>query len=405
MKPKPSALAKLLHKHICFSGPLTVANYMRICLTHPQHGYYTTHPTIFGPEGDFITAPHITPVFSQLLGVWVANHVATNSLHHFELIELGPGTGRMLSDLLPTLKTLRALPASLTLFEASSELRNVQEKVLSSLPSAPKTRWAPTLSEALEGPPNRPVIILAHEFFDALPVHILHRTTSHAQSQPQWRERLVDISEDSTVEHPAFRFVLSKAATPAVALAQSLEQTRSLPDRDVVEICADGISTAHRLAESIRRRGGAALIIDYGSDMVMKDTVRALSRHDVADVLSEPGECDVTADVNFGHLRHGVSGVPSMRFWGSVTQREFLLRLGAAERFRVIGRAVATGGGSDQDIDQKLLRLQQDYDRVVGIGERNMGEVYKTAVITHEKDGIPFGFEKQPQEEITPPNP
>ncbi|KAI0566777.1 Protein arginine methyltransferase NDUFAF7 [Gracilaria domingensis] len=370
---------------------------MRLCLTHPQYGYYTTHPSIFGADGDFITAPHVTPVFSQLLGVWIANHVTTNSLTDFELIELGPGTGRMLLDLLPTLDKLRATPSSLTLFEASSELRKVQEKALSSLPKMPNTRWAATLSEALDSTPKRPVIVVAHEFFDALPVHVLQKASSQATSQLQWRERLVDISECSTVENPSFRFVLSKAVTPAVALAQSLQQKQCLPDCPVVEICADGISTAQRLAESINQRGGAALLIDYGSDTITKDTVRALSKHDVADVLARPGECDVTADVNFSHLRHGVSSVPSMRLWGSITQREFLLRLGAAERFRVIGRSVIAGGGSDQDVDEKLVRLQQDYDRIVGVGEQNMGEVYKAAVISNEQDGAPFCFGQQIQ--------
>ncbi|PXF43164.1 Protein arginine methyltransferase NDUFAF7, mitochondrial [Gracilariopsis chorda] len=313
-------------------------------------------------------------------------------MRDFELIELGPGTGRLLTDLLPTVQKLRASPASLTLFEASSELRQVQSKALATLSNAPKPRWASTLSEALDNPNEQPVIIIAHEFFDALPVHVLHKVPSKTGTESQWREQLVDIVEDPNPGEPQFRFVLSRAATPAVALAQSVCTIQPQTDSKVLEVCADGMSTARRLAELIHRRGGAALIIDYGSDTLRGNTVRALSKHAITDVLASPGESDITADVNFGHLRHAVSGVPSMRLWSSISQREFLLRLGAAERFRMIARSVVATDESDEEIDNRLLRLQQDYDRIVGVGEQNMGTVYKVAVIANEKEGVPFGF-------------
>ena len=388
-----SPLLHHLYNQIQFSGPLSIADYMRNCLTHPLHGYYTTRPKIFGSSGDFVTAPHVSQVFPELVAVWISNFYRSHGgKDGYNLVELGPGTGQMLKTMLPTLQRLRTPPEQVILLEASPILMQSQKAAISAqtLNPTPQVKWTKTLDETLQETikENRMTIFLAQEFLDALPVHVFHRVSDSESSSPAaWRERLVDISPETDKENPALRFVLSRVVTPANALLQLIKAS----SRDVLEICPEALSLVHRVGEHIRDNGGAGLFIDYGANEITGETVRALSKHMESGLLERPGECDVTADVNFGHLKGATEKIEGIEMWGAVTQREFLLRLGAAERFRVLGRAVVRQGGSDSVVDAKLKRLQEDYERLVGGGE-GMGEQYKVAALTRSDDGVPFGF-------------
>lgn len=209
-----------------------------------------------------------------------------------------------------------------------------------------------------------------HEFLDALPVHVFQRYDK------RWRERLIDMNG----EH-ALRFVLAGGSTPALALLDAFES-----EGNVVEVGAEAVGVVERVAEAVRKDGGMGLLVDYGEDGDVGDSVRAFAKHVQVDVLERPGECDVTADINFAQMRMGVKRVGGVEMRGPVSQREFLLRLGAAERFRVAAKGVidrgVKDGEADELVDKKLDRLQADYDRLVG--EKQMGLRYKVAAIVRE---------------------
>lgn len=415
-------LARMLHSQMMFTGPITLSDFMQQCLTHPTHGYYTTRTEIFGRTGDFVTAPDITPVFSELIGVFVANYlqqkVAEKSKNltsislplqqQFHLVELGPGNGSLLQTMLLTLSRLQCMPSSLTLIDASAALRKHQQDILEKLRQdrvdVPHVSWFENVEEgltALEELSNNagtrcPTIVIAHEFLDALPVHVFHRVSPMDTQTPitkQWSELLVDaVPPAANTNRPEqqLRLVLSPRATPASSLLNVVAPEH---DETVVEICPRAQTLTRKLGRLVAQNGGIVLFIDYGEMRRRGRTVRALSRHESADILDRPGEHDVTADVDFGTLQRVVEQDGVAAFVGAVSQRDFLLRLGAANRFRVLAKTIIDKGGKDHIIDEKLKRLQQDYDRIVGRGTGAMGEVYKVAAVCPKNLSRLAGFE------------
>lgn len=497
-------LAHILHSDILYSGPVTVADYMRQCLTHPLHGYYTTTTAgrIFGRRGDFVTAPQVSAVFSELLGVWLAAYLRAVG-GHFRLVEFGPGCGSLQRAMLPTLVKLGCVPESVHLVDASETLRDKQKEMLTMGAGMKELdiRWYRSTDEVmaeLEGEGDddddgggqgtgkssntettgagtgiktktKPVrtMFIAHEFFDALPVHVFQRVASSTDSQPvgsplsplsssssssaisAWREVLVDIDPTTTTtaattvppptqtpqpkietntstptqqhdEH-RLRSVLSKGVTPASALLSPASAggiVHPESGEDVIEVCAQGISLARRMARLVAREcdGGAALIVDYGGMQRRGMTLRAISRHaQNLPFLTRPGEVDLTADVDFGALQRAAEEPETgARFHGAVIQRDFLLRMGIAQRMRNVAKhiidtglrtTIAEGEGEGEDeikrrrkkeeeeVDCKLSRLQSDYDRLVGTTEQDMGAVYKVAAICGRDVGSLPGFE------------
>lgn len=415
---KPTALAKELYSDILFSGPITVAEYMQRCLTHPKHGYYTTQPQIFGASGDFVTSPQISPVFSEMLAVWIAQYVShqqqqssksKSTWPRFRLVELGPGSATLQKVLLPALARLKCTPASLHLIDASPELQNAQRRVLETLPSSivPSVKWYTSTDDAFSelalskldddqsGPGNHndtlQTIFLAHEFFDALPVHIFQRiNASGPQSRKisRWRELLVDAVPDNP-SRASLRLVISPTPTPASAL---LNVIRPSHNEDVVEVCPRGLTLARELAKRVCTDGGAALIIDYGDMKRRGATIRAIAKHSQTNLLTTPGAADMTADVDFGALQKAVSD-EGASFVGAITQRSFLLRLGFAHRMRLIAKAIVDSNDPAALVDEKLQRLQLDYNRLVGQSESEMGQLYKVAAIFPTASSPIPGFE------------
>jgi NADH dehydrogenase [ubiquinone] 1 alpha subcomplex assembly factor 7 len=390
-----------------FGGAVPVDQFMRLCLMHPKHGYYTTRQDVFGPKGDFVTAPEVSQVYGELLAVWIADIV--RQMKHvdgrkcrYALAELGPGRGTLMSDILRVLSTLGLLPAEVHLVEASPILRAAQKRCLEQVLVTRGVKLS--FHEALDHIPEAvnddadsiPVIYIAQEFFDALPVSVFQR-----DGGGPWRERYVDIVRDNdhdTQSDPFhFRFVLAPRETLSISVWKHVLGPSILPQsppeplaahhddgEHVFELCADGLSLAEKLANRVARSGGAALIVDYGFDSdvpLSGNTLRAIRGHEIVPVLSEPGLCDVTADVNFNHLRQVVQHTEAS-FHGSITQRAFLLSLGAAARFRALGLAIAENTVLDHaTADAKLQELQRDYDRLTSPDQ--MGTLYRAAVISH----------------------
>ncbi|CAG5997486.1 unnamed protein product [Menidia menidia] len=339
-KPPPSILKHLTSK-IKATGPISVAEYMREVLTNPVTGYYVKNDML-GPDGDFITSPEISQVFGELLGVWVLSEwMAAGRPKKLQLVELGPGKGSLAGDILRVFDQLRSVwkeaSVSLHLVEVSPTLSQLQAQHLTgggSQGAEPKDGPAyrrghtpaglPVVwTRRLEDVPEEFSIFVAHEFFDALPIHKFQKTDKG------WREVMVDIDPEQPGQ---LRFVLLPNATLASA---SLVQ----PDerREQVEVCAEGGAIVQQLARRISRDGGAALIADYGHDGTKTDTFRGFKAHRLHPPLLAPGSADLTADVDFSFLRRMAGGGGGVACLGPLPQRRFLQNMGIDARMQVTG--------------------------------------------------------------------
>ena len=344
-----SPLQSEIQKLIKSSGPMPVWRYMELCLMHPEHGYYVSRDPL-GREGDFTTAPEVSQMFGELLGLWAASVWKTiGSPPVLRLIELGPGHGTMMAD---ALRALRVLPPlyqtiSVHLVEINPVLREKQKSTLSGVRNI---SWHDHIDEVPEGPS----IILANEYFDVLPIHQMVRQTTG------WHERTVEIDANGKLEFgaapdPTPRFeVLLPPLVRAAPIGAVFEWR---PDSEIMKI-----------ASRVRDQGGAALIIDYGhlrSDA--GDTFQAIARHSFTDPLKAPGQADVTAHVDFQALTRAAEDLGA-RVHGPVTQGDFLKRLGIEQRAATL-MAKATHEVS-ADIDGALKRL-------TGGGRGGMGSMFK----------------------------
>ncbi|XP_008300665.1 protein arginine methyltransferase NDUFAF7, mitochondrial [Stegastes partitus] len=335
-KSQPSLLRHLTSK-LKATGPITVAEYMREVLTNPVAGYYVRN-NMLGPDGDFITSPEISQIFGELLGVWIISEwMGAGRPKQLQLVELGPGKGSLASDVLRVFSQLRSVlgetSVSLHLVEVSPALSLIQAQNLTRDCSQEAVsedelvyRRGTTAAglpvfwyRRLDDVPAGFSICVAHEFFDALPIHKFQRT------QKGWREVMVDIDPDKPDK---LRFVVAPSPTMASStLIQADER------RDHVEVCAEGGSVVQQLSRRITEDGGAALIADYGHDGTKTDTFRSFKGHQLHDVLSNPGSADLTADVDFSYLRRKAGG--GVACLGPVSQRTFLKNMGIDTRMQV----------------------------------------------------------------------
>ena len=343
-------LRHALARRIRQTGPLTVAEYMQEALQHPRYGYYRCRDP-FGRGGDFVTAPEISQMFGELLGLWAADWWArAGRPPGIALVELGPGRGTLMVD---ALRAARVLPAfhqavSVHLVESSPRLRDRQRAALAGT-GVPLT-WHDTVAEL---PVDRPLIVFANEFFDALPIRQFVRTDTG------WAERVVALGADGET----LAFGLSPVGTAAVAGLRGQDET-ALPAGSLVEACPAGTAIMDMLAARIAAAGGGALIIDYGHvGPAAGDTLQAVAGHRPVDPLARPGEADLTAHVDFTTLGR-VARDRGLRVQGPVEQGPFLSALGLQARTeRLKTRADAV---QQRDIDAAAARLTDP--RPTGMG-------------------------------------
>ena len=309
-----SPLEAEIRRRIEAAGPMAVAHYMALCLSHPEHGYYTTRNPL-GASGDFTTAPEISQMFGELIGLWAAAAWrALGSPASVRLIELGPGRGTMMLDALRAAKVMPEFRAAirLHLVEASPVLERHQRQALAGL-DVPMA-W----HRAIEEVPDGPLIVLANEFFDALPVH------QAVMCADGWHERVVKIDEDGQLH-----FSIDRDPIPLFdELLPSNLNTAKIGQ--IFEWRADKI--ALEIGRRAVRSGGVALVIDYGHiRSAIGDTLQAVGSHSYADPLQKPGLVDLTAHVDFQALAQACEGMGA-RVHGPVTQAAFLRALGIAQR-------------------------------------------------------------------------
>ncbi|RVE56159.1 hypothetical protein OJAV_G00233650 [Oryzias javanicus] len=339
--PGPSMLKHLTSK-IKATGPITVAEYMKEVLTNPVTGYYV-RGDMLGPDGDFITSPEISQIFGELIGVWIIS----------EWMGAGP-TPAAAAGGAGTWKRIPGCrhPQSFQSVEAQ-RLTGSQEWPSSDGPVYLRGETPAGLPVSwyrrLEDVPSGFSIFVAHEFFDALPVHKFQRTDRG------WREVMVDIDPR---EPQQLRFVLA----PSLTLASSV-LVQAGERRDHLEVCAEAGVIVQQLARRISENGGAALIADYGHDGTKTDTLRSFKNHQLHHVLSSPGSADLTADVDFSYIRR-MAG-ESVTCLGPVTQKTFLKNMGVDVRMQVLLRNC-----SDPSTRKQLISSYDMLTSPTKMGER-----------------------------------
>ncbi len=311
-------LAKRIAKRIAASGPISLADYMAEALGHPEFGYYTRRDPL-GRAGDFTTAPEISQMFGELVGLALAQSwLDQGAPAPFTLAELGPGRGTLMADIL---RATRAVPgfhaaARLHLVETSPVLRAAQSRALTGLPL--------THHDRAENLPDAPLFLIANEFFDALPIRQFQRRNG------AWHERMVGL------DGGALAFGLSGPVDPP-ALAER-EAAGGDAEGDIVEICPAAPAIMATLETRIAAHGGAALIVDYGGWRSLGDTLQALENHAFADPLAHPGQADLTAHVDFEALARAAPRLTASRL---TPQGVFLERLGITPRARALAEQLS----------------------------------------------------------------
>ncbi|MCZ0961748.1 class I SAM-dependent methyltransferase [Paracoccus benzoatiresistens] len=305
-------LAQLIAQRIRATGPITLADYMEICLLHPRHGYYATRDP-FGAKGDFTTAPEIHQMFGELCGLALAQAwMDQGSPAPFTLAEIGPGRGTLMADMLRAIRKVPGMAgaAQVALIEASPHLRQIQRDRLETV----------THLDSVGQLPDKPLFLMANEFFDALPIR------QYQRAEDGWAERMVGLSDNG----------LRLGLGPVVQLP------REGQPGDVVEECPAAPAIVEAIARRIAVQGGAAIFIDYGGWNGYGDTFQALRNHAPEDPLAHPGEADLTAHVDFAPLAAAAirAGAIASR---PIHQGEWLLSLGAAQRADRLAAAGDTG--------------------------------------------------------------
>ncbi len=359
-----SPLEREIRHRIAVAGPMPVSEYMALCLGDPQHGYYMTRDPL-GARGDFITAPEISQMFGELIGLWMASvWKQMGTPPQIRIVELGPGRGTLMKD---ALRAAQVMPGfrdalSIHLVEISPVLRDQQQRTLSGLPVS----WHASLQEV----PAGAAIIVANEFFDALPVN------QAIKCGDDWHERRVEINADGNLAFtaatdplPQFERLLPPAASAA-------------SEGSIFEWRSD--TAAMHLGRRLAKDGGGALVIDYGhAQSGAGETLQAVGRHAYADPLMAPGSLDLTAHVDFQALARAVEAMGAEAF-GPIAQADLLHRLGIETRAAMLK---AKAGVRGADIDAALARL-------TGHGRTSMGTLFKAAAFAHRSLGVPPGFER-----------
>ncbi len=345
-------------------GDLPVSEYMRLCLYHPTYGYYNQKSPI-GRSGDFITAPEVSQMFGEIIGLWVANiwHNMGNP-KRLLLVELGGGYGSLMADMLRAQNIVADMHKALEvhMVETSPALSALQQQKLEKLGYDIPRFWHKDIKDI---PTDAPVIFIGNEFFDALPVH-------HIQKKNEsWYERCIglDVADN-------FIFTLSEESLNPPATHPLIDEAK---DGDILEFSTDALAIISQIAERIKTQKGACLFADYGYAYPhFGETLQAVKNHEFVDVLAHVGEADITAHVDFGSLAQ-VAFLHDVKILPLLSQGAFLNILGISER----SKALKQNAPSEvcAAIDSQIERLT---------GEKQMGNLFKIFMCGHRELAMPF---------------
>ncbi|OQS07414.1 hypothetical protein THRCLA_00559 [Thraustotheca clavata] len=438
-KSKENELVRSLRSMIEVRGPITVAEFMRHALSDPLHGYYMKRD-VFGKKGDFTTAPEISQMFGELIGIWcIATWQQLGMPSAINIVEMGPGRGSLMQDFIRTAKQFPPFYNALNIqmVEISPALRKIQLEKLDvivgesgkegKLPdNGPTIAWYEDVSDLPTGTPS---LYIAQELFDALPVHQFEYTSKG------WCERLIDIDVSDSEDH--FCFVLSPGPTAATrvyigrekvfnpssnvikhlssdnsttphdilkninaaaVLQQSQLQENTLPNEpkapaspilspnvavgDRIEISPTGIAIIQDVSRRIAQDGGAALIVDYGRDHPSEVSLRGIQNHEFVSVLREPGDVDLSIDVDFSTLRRYATESGEVKAFGPIEQGLFLKEMGIEHRMAALFQ------NCSEETQEEIYKA---YERLVHPDQ--MGTIFKAmALISTKVPGVPVAF-------------
>jgi NADH dehydrogenase [ubiquinone] 1 alpha subcomplex assembly factor 7 len=359
----PNPLEEILMRQIAQHGPMDVGQFMATALGHPEYGYYMTRDP-FGPAGDFVTAPEVSQLFGEMIGVWAADvWMQMGAPARFVLLECGPGRGTLMADILRATRGVSGFSAAaqVCLLEMSPVLRKMQARALDGV----DVRWCDSLTDVPEG---APVIVIGNEFLDALPFRALQKGVDG------WGERVVAAGYDG----------LEFAVRPAGReLSDALPfHVRGSSVGTVYEVAPAREGFVAAVASRVEVHGGAALFVDYGHmQSTAGDTFQAVKGNEFADVLDAVGEADLTSHVDFEDLVRGVGEAVTVH--GPVTQADVLKALGIEIR----AQKLLAGADSKQGAE-----LQKGLHRLISSGE--MGQLFKVLCLSadHGSSIKPCGF-------------
>lgn len=414
------------------TGPMLLSAYMRQCLTHPEFGYYTTRDPLAAKGGDFITSPEISSVFGEMFGIWLFTVWQSQGMPAaIQVVEFGPGRGTLMHDTMAVFhrfvsKSGVALAVEIVLIEASPVLRHEQATLLGdgSVTATPDgfstgtSKWGHTITwvdtekdvVSRDGVAN---YVVAHEFFDALPIKSFVRT-AHG-----WRELLVEHTasvvntqpalEPGTAEppktapektharlqHPSvettdptllteFHLTASPKESPSSIIPTLSSRTRDLPEGSRVELCADAELYLQRIVELVAHGpGGAALIVDYGlAHDIPQNSLRGIYQHRFVSPFFSPGNVDLSIDVDFENLRR--MAAPTVEAFGPVDQGDWLHELGIGYRFDQLIKSANLMANKEL--------LYESYVRLTAKDDQSMGKIYKFLGLLPKGSSKPPGF-------------
>ncbi len=341
-------LLQALRQQIREFGPVDIATFMNIVLAHPQYGYYMRQDP-FGVKGDFTTAPEISQMFGEMIGVWAADTwKKMGEPDAFILAECGPGRGTLMADALRATTRVDGFHDAVCvhLIETSPVLRSQQEKTL----HAYEVCWHDHVNLL---PDDKPVIIVANEFFDALPVHQL------VHDAGGWKEKVIGLDDNG---NPVFGLADTIVSEMMPVMNEGAEMLEVSPVR---------MEYFLEIGRTVKKQGGAALFIDYGhTHLASGDTLQAVYKHEYCDVLENIGQADITAHVDFASLQKGAQKA-GLHDHGPVTQGEFLKALGIELRAQMLARVA--NEMQREDIVHSLSRI---------IDDDQMGNLFKVMAVT-----------------------
>ncbi|KAJ7757738.1 S-adenosyl-L-methionine-dependent methyltransferase [Mycena maculata] len=373
--PPITAVEKIIIDGIKATGPISFSSYMQLCLSHPTQGYYMSPKNpIFGSKGDFVTSPEISSLFGELLGVWLMSQWMQSTRLPIRVVELGPGRGTLMHDVLRVVARFgKKQLKSVHLVETSPTLRALQDTRLS--PDALKYGCALDWHDSVDqiSPSSEAyTMVIAHEFFDALPFHTIEKT------EQGWQEILIALAESEGVKevdaslpesekekeaasavsqsegYPRFRYVLAPKPTAAsTLLGLSSTRFRDLPVGSRLEVSPLAFRTMRAIGELICGKRdaeapapspspsrGCGLIVDYGASRAFDQSFRAFKNHEIVDVFHAPGECDLTANVDFAYLADAVHDLVPTH--GPISQSAFLEGMGLQLRIDSLAAGTQT---------------------------------------------------------------
>jgi len=351
--PAAPLLPERLARAITLAGPMPVSQFMAAANAH----YYATRDPL-GAGGDFTTSPEISQMFGELVGLWCADLWDRADRPDAAWVELGPGRGTLAADATRAMTSAGFAPP-VHLVETSPVLRKVQAQRL------PGAAWHDSVDDL---PTDRPLIVVANEFFDALPIRQLVRRPGPTPDKGSWHERLVAAQD-------LLFLPIAGTAVPDSVIPEAL---RGEPAGSVIETSPASVGTMRRLAERIRTQGGAILAIDYGYEgPAVGDTLQAVRGHAYANPWEEPGAQDLTAHVDFATLAAAAQG-QGCDAWGTVGQGDWLRALGLDARAAALARK-----SPDRGIELEAARTRLADE---------MGTLFRVLAVTAPGWPTPAGF-------------